>query len=156
MHMARSTELREREIAPPHPHEDNRGKFAYWPKLKLVMTRAVFWSYERGSWQYDVIVVVILAFIFITPASWFHDRPRLQLTDLRHVQGIVEVSHDRHDWVFQIDARLLNSLESLTPKDAVQQLLRQRVQTPFVIKSLQPILDKNGVVLGYTVDVSPR
>lgn len=27
----------------------------------------IFWSYERGSIQYDVMVTLILAFIFVTP-----------------------------------------------------------------------------------------
>ncbi len=35
----------------------------------------IFWAYERGSWQYDVMVALILAFIFLTPRSFFHDRP---------------------------------------------------------------------------------
>ncbi len=129
------------------------GRATLWSKVKLVATRAVFWSYERGSWQYDVIVVVILAFIFLTPAGWFHDRPRLQLTDLRHVQGIVELSHEKNTWVYQLDARLVDSLQPLSPLDATRQLLQQRIHPPFVIKSLQPIWGKNEVILGYTVEV---
>ena len=122
-------------------------------KVKLVMKRAIFWSYERGSWQYDIICVMILAFIFLTPAKWFHDRPRLQLSDLRHVQGIVEISHTDQVWVYQLDARLVESLEGMPPQDAVHQLLLQRVKPPFVIKSVKPILGKGDVVLGYTVEV---
>ena len=38
--------------------------------------RTIFWSYERGSWPYDVLVAVILAFVLLTPRGWFHDRPR--------------------------------------------------------------------------------
>jgi hypothetical protein len=30
-----------------------------------------FWSYARNTWQYDVLCVLILAFIFLTPKSWF-------------------------------------------------------------------------------------
>ena len=39
------------------------------------MKRFLLWSFERGSIQYDVICAVILAFIFITPAEFFDDRP---------------------------------------------------------------------------------
>lgn len=39
------------------------------------MKRFLLWSFERGSIQYDVICVVILAFIFITPQTFFDDRP---------------------------------------------------------------------------------
>jgi len=30
-----------------------------------------FWSYGRTTWQYDVLCALILAFIFLTPSSWF-------------------------------------------------------------------------------------
>lgn len=122
-------------------------------KAKLVIRKAIFWSYERGSWQYDIICVMILAFIFLTPTKLFHDRPRLQLSDLRHVQGIVEISHTDRVWVYQLDARLVESLGEIPPTDAVHQLLLQRVKPPFAIKSVKPILGKDGVTLGYTVEV---
>lgn len=36
----------------------------------------IFWAYERGSLQYDVMVTLILLFLFITPHLWnYHDRP---------------------------------------------------------------------------------
>ncbi len=31
----------------------------------------ILWSYARNTWQYDVLCVLILAFIFLTPKSWF-------------------------------------------------------------------------------------
>lgn len=31
----------------------------------------LLWSYSRKTWQYDVLCAVILAFIFLTPKSWF-------------------------------------------------------------------------------------
>jgi hypothetical protein len=36
-----------------------------------------FWTYERGSFHYDVMVTLILAFIFLTPRIWnYGDRPQ--------------------------------------------------------------------------------
>jgi hypothetical protein len=32
----------------------------------------LFWAYERGSWQYDLLCALILAFIFFAPNSVFH------------------------------------------------------------------------------------
>lgn len=37
-----------------------------------VCKKFLFWSYDRGSWQYDVLCAVILAFIFFGPNSVFH------------------------------------------------------------------------------------
>ncbi len=33
--------------------------------------QVIFWRYSRGSWQYDVLCGLILAFIFFTPADVF-------------------------------------------------------------------------------------
>ncbi|HEY6330665.1 MAG TPA: hypothetical protein VI756_15110 [Blastocatellia bacterium] len=43
--------------------------------MKIVVStlkKTLFWSYDRGSWQYDVLCVVILAFIFLSPNRPFH------------------------------------------------------------------------------------
>jgi hypothetical protein len=39
-----------------------------------VIKSIILWSYERGSWQYDVLAVVILAFIFLTPNEFLDER----------------------------------------------------------------------------------
>jgi hypothetical protein len=38
------------------------------------LKKTLFWSYERGSWQYDIMCVLILAFIFLVPNSFFDSR----------------------------------------------------------------------------------
>src|SRR5579864_9514026 len=40
------------------------------------LKRFVFWDYPRAGWQYDIMVGVILLFIFLTPREWFRDQPR--------------------------------------------------------------------------------
>jgi hypothetical protein len=35
--------------------------------------KAVFWTYPRTSWQWDVLCVLILVFIFLTPKGWFEN-----------------------------------------------------------------------------------
>jgi hypothetical protein len=42
----------------------------------VVLRRLILWEAPRGSWQYDVVVGLILAFIFLTPRAWFRDQPR--------------------------------------------------------------------------------
>ena len=45
--------------------------------MKIILStlkKILFWSYERGSWQYDVMCVLILAFIFLSPNSLFESR----------------------------------------------------------------------------------
>lgn len=33
--------------------------------------KIAFWTYPRTSWQWDVLCVLILVFIFLAPKSWF-------------------------------------------------------------------------------------
>jgi hypothetical protein len=126
-----------------------------WTKVKLIFSRAVFWTYERGSWQYDVICAVILAFIFLTPRAWFHDGPTLELSDLRHRQGVIEIGRTKAGSEYLVDLRLVESMAPLNAEDAVLSILRARLNRAVSMKSVEPVLDKNNVMLGYRVVVSP-
>jgi hypothetical protein len=39
--------------------------------------RIILWDYSRGTWQYDVLCLLIIAFIFLTPKTWFDRREKL-------------------------------------------------------------------------------
>jgi hypothetical protein len=125
-----------------------------WAKLRVIAARSVFWSYERGSWQYDIICAVILAFIFITPASWFHDRPTLGLTNLRHTHGVIELGRASDGLHYLVDARLVSSLSPLNTNDAIRQVLQARLHRPVTLKMVAVLRDRNDVVLGYTAVLS--
>ncbi len=36
-----------------------------------VAKKVILWSYGRTTWQYDILCVLILAFVFLTPKGWF-------------------------------------------------------------------------------------
>ena len=46
------------------------------------LQRLFFWNYARSSWQWDILCVVILIFIFLTPKGWFQNGERQ--TQLAH------------------------------------------------------------------------
>jgi hypothetical protein len=37
----------------------------------MSVRRVINWDYERASWQWDVLCLVCLIFIFLTPKAWF-------------------------------------------------------------------------------------
>ncbi len=39
--------------------------------MRKALSGVLFWTYPRGSWQYDVLCIVIILFIFLTPARVF-------------------------------------------------------------------------------------
>jgi hypothetical protein len=50
-----------------------------------------FWTHQRGSFHYDVMVTLILAFIFITPHLWNYGDKAPQNG---HLGGPIQVSRD--------------------------------------------------------------
>jgi hypothetical protein len=39
--------------------------------LLTTLKKIFFWNYARNTWQWDLLCVVILIFIFLTPNWWF-------------------------------------------------------------------------------------
>lgn len=44
--------------------------------LSAEIRRTINWSHERGSWQYDLLCLLIIAVIFLAPGRFFGDRDR--------------------------------------------------------------------------------
>jgi hypothetical protein len=49
------------------------GKIRIMNFLLTIGRKFLFWTYPRTSWQWDVLCVLILVFIFLTPKSWFEN-----------------------------------------------------------------------------------
>jgi hypothetical protein len=44
--------------------------------MNRILKSYFYWTYSRGSFHYDVMVTLILAFIFVTPHLWdYGDKP---------------------------------------------------------------------------------
>ncbi len=44
--------------------------------LLTILKKIFFWNYARNTWQWDVLCVLILVFIFLTPKKWFPEGER--------------------------------------------------------------------------------
>ena len=119
-------------------------------KLWGALRPIVFWSYRRGSWQYDLIVVGILAFIFLTPRDLFRDQPRPP-----SVQQIADLSDGKGTVVFWVEPSVIDDTpkEELTEK--LRHLLRQRQGKNLRIIDTQPTTDAEGEVRAYLVYARP-
>ena len=119
-------------------------------KLWGALRPIVFWSYRRGSWQYDLIVVGILAFIFLTPRDLFRDQPRPP-----SAQQIADLSDGKGTVVFWVEPSVVDDTpeEELTEK--LRRLLRQRKDKNLRIIDMQPTKDAEGKVRAYLVYARP-
>jgi len=108
------------------------------------MKRFLLWSFERGSIQYDVICLVILAFIFLTPPAFFDDRPdfmRIHDSD----QQIRQAKDDDGNPVWVVRVK--------TEQDAVARLKSSLGQSVTVLRT-QPIRDSMGILVAYSIWVT--
>jgi hypothetical protein len=120
-------------------------------KLGSGLRRAVLWDFRRGSWQYDVIVAAILAFIFVAPRYVnFGDQPRPPA-----VQQIESLSDEQGTMLFWVDPSVIDG----TPKDEVagklSSLLRQRAGRALQVVEMRPAADEEGEIRAYLVYARP-
>lgn len=57
----------------------------------------ILWKYERASWQWDVLCLLIVAFIFLTPKWWFEKREKLATQTSRLIVKDKDFSLDKND-----------------------------------------------------------
>jgi hypothetical protein len=121
-----------------------------------IFSRTFFWTYERGTWQYDVAVVLILIFVLLTPRAWFHEQPQL---GINAIPGEVKQLSSGADYdLYRVDARLLappvqtpaleNGLHNALTKTLPE--LRNR---RFAISRIEAVRDAGGTVIAYDVEV---
>src|SRR5260370_577049 len=73
--------------------------------LGQILSRTFFWSYERGTWQYDVAVILILVFVLLTPRNWYLDKPQ---SGAPVTPGQVQlISKEGNRLKYRVDARIL-------------------------------------------------
>lgn len=93
--------------------------------MKRILKSYFYWTYPRGNFHYDVMVTLILAFIFITPHFWnYGDKPNS--TPLPS-HNIVVTGDGSHGLILTIQASDVN----ITPESsnwAVKKALRTAIE----------------------------
>ncbi len=116
-----------------------------------MLKRFIFWEYPRGCWQYDVIVGIILAFLFLTPRAWFRDQPRIP-----SARQIVMLPTEHGSTPFWIDKELLGQTPEKQSLDKMTQLLRaQTGNSRLVVSRVETIRGSEDEVLGYMAFARP-
>ena len=122
-----------------------------------ILYRTFFWSYERGTWQYDVAVILIVLFVLATPTRWFRDQPQVgrpaNSTQVEQIGGGLAGSE-----TYRVDARVLAPPER-TPAlsndlhTALQKSRPDLRDSGFSILKIEAIRDEKGNVIAYQVEI---
>lgn len=96
--------------------------------------RLVFWDFPRASWQYDIVVGLILLFIFVTPRDWFHDQPKASsIVLLSSLHGTNRVF---------IATELLSDTPDPQRSERAEKLIHQRTGKTWHVVRVEPIRDE--------------
>jgi hypothetical protein len=110
-----------------------------------MLKRLIFWEFARGSWQYDIVVGLILAFIFLTPHDWFGDQPRIP-----KASNIAMISSENGASAFFIEAGLVSGIPDGQRIAKLNQLLQIRTGNKHLsVTRVEPARDSEGQLLGY-------
>jgi hypothetical protein len=111
-----------------------------------LLKKYLFWTYERGCFHYDVMVTLILAFLFITPQLWnYGDRP----AERRLTASEVLVKRDGNGFVYQIDADQVK-VDGQSLDMALERTI-EPISGAVVIGRYETVKDASGRVTAYKV-----
>jgi hypothetical protein len=115
------------------------------------LKRFILWDYPRASWQYDVMVGIILAFIFLTPREWFRDQQRIP-----HASNIAMLPGEHGGEMFWIDPGLLSGIPESERVAKLAGILKTRTGRNQTVLRVQPIYDDSENELkGYMAFTKP-
>lgn len=115
--------------------------------LLRAFKRIVFWSYSRTSWQYDMLCALILAFVFLTPKSWF-ERGKLTCTPA-HQNGLEAAQ--------KLLIRTAGTTDNARPEaQDIERCARKITDKPDLrIRGWRELRSTDGRTVGYEVDIEP-
>lgn len=108
----------------------------------------ILWSYERGSLHYDVMVTLILLFVFVSP-FWinFKDKP---IDRVPHQTGVVIEPDGKGGFIYQIEASALSAKDDGGLRRQMLAIIEPIAGASAILK-YETVKDKSGHALTYKV-----
>ncbi|OLD14503.1 MAG: hypothetical protein DMG86_10155 [Acidobacteria bacterium] len=108
----------------------------------------ILWSYERGTIQYDIMVTVILLFVFLSP-YWinFKDKP---VERNPHPTGVAVVPDAAGGFVYQIEGSAVTGKEDAIIRAELLRII-EPISGEVTITRYETMRDRAGRILGYRV-----
>ena len=111
------------------------------------LSRFLLWDFPRASWQYDVIVALILAFIFLTPREIFRDQPK--------AANVVMLPAEQGTGLFWIAPQLLTGVPAAERVSRAQVLVKAQHKGRATVTRVEPLTDSEDDVTGYMAYTQP-
>lgn len=108
----------------------------------------IFWSYERGSLHYDIMVTLILLFVFLSPRILnYKDKP---VERIPHLTGVVVIPGEKGEFIYQIQASAVNAAEGSDVNRQLERII-EPISGAVSIVRYETVKDAAGRLQSYKV-----
>ena len=111
-----------------------------------------WWTYERGSFHYDVMVTLILIFMFVSPfVIDFKDRP-VETVALHSSEVLVKeagMSGGSSRFIYQVRAEDMGGAKTETERQAAILRIVEPISGEVTLERYEPVVDAQGKVIAY-------
>lgn len=115
-----------------------------WRTIKSFL----FWSHERGTIQYDVMVTLILLFVFLSPmVISFNDRP---VQRNPQSSGVVVYPDGNGEFIYEVESKAVQDSSESAIRTSLLNVI-EPISGSVRITRYEKVTDKNGNVVSYKV-----
>jgi len=108
----------------------------------------IFWSYERGSLHYDIMVTLILLFVFVSPIFInFKDKP---VEHIPRLTGVVVVPGATGELIYQIQASAVDTAAGGDVRRQLEKII-EPISGAVTITNVETVKDIAGHTQSYKV-----
>ncbi len=118
-------------------------------KLFSTIKNTFLWNHERGTWQYDLLVILIIATVFLVPGQFFGDRDRPLRTPNEEIVRRWNIESNKVA-TFATRSGKTERLKN-DPREVVQLYLREVIRPDIEVADCIVETDPRGKVTGYSV-----
>ena len=117
-----------------------------WPTIRSY----ILWQHERGTLHYDIMVTLILIFVFFSPRVInFNDKPATRTV---HLNDVVVTPDAKGGLVYQISAAAITPGDDQSIRDQLLRIIKP-ISGDVTIMNYEPVSDGKGRVQAYKVMV---
>jgi hypothetical protein len=133
------------EASTPIPQAPALGVSAVWRLIRSY----VLWSYERGTFHYDVMVTLILLFVFFTP-YWvnYKDKP---IERNPHPTGVSVLPDTEGGFLYQLEGTAVSAKEDGEVREQLLGIIEPIAGGAVTITRYQAVRDSKGSIVSYKV-----
>jgi hypothetical protein len=124
--------------------------------MQNLVKNYVFWTYERGTLHYDVMVTAILLFLFLSPRFIdYKDRP-VETVALHSSEVLVKeagMDGDRARFIYQVRADDMGHPANKAERDAAILRLVEPVSGEVTLQNVEEVKDAAGRIIAYNATI---